>query len=380
MWLIGSCVALSRLGFAVWQGQMLSRRFMPVIFNGATLSRSVTIVRSKGVSAPFVFGFLKPVIVVPGDFSLDLANLETRVILEHEIAHIVRGDLWVNLAQRLILALLWWCIPLYWINRQIGAERENLCDARATAQTKQNLPNADNTARMLAGALLRFAEQKSHVDTPALAIGIHANLRPEAKLLARRIQLLCDNNPVPQLPKKLFLSTTLAVPMTLLMLSIVTPRASAENPQALQTEGIVSLQKTTGHREEARIKKTTKPAPHANIVTGRMTSKYGVLRKHLNNKFHNGIDIANKTGTPIYAPADALVIEATDTYKNTTKWGKVVVIETRRTNGINGNVQTVFAHLDGYSVDPGQTIKAGDIIGQVGNTGKSTGSHVHIAT
>lgn len=365
IWLTGSCLALSRLGFAVWQGKALSSKFIPVhLKNPANLSRPVTIVRSSDVSAPLVFGLLKPIIVVPEDFSLNLDTLESRIVLEHEIAHIVRGDLWVNLAQRTVLALLWWCLPLYWINRQVGAERENLCDALATAHIKQSLPNADNPARMLANALVRFAEQKSQMNTlPILAIGIH----PHAALLARRVQLLCDSNPVPRLSKNLTLSTSLAVPVTLFMLSTITPRALADSPPPLADDPAISSPYTPNEH-------TPLPVDTVKIVQGRLSSIYGLVRKRFDGKMHTGIDIANKLGTPIYAPADGRVVEATDTYKNSTKWGKVVVIETA------GGVQTVFAHLNNYFVSTGQTIKAGEQIAQMGNTGKSTGPHVHLET
>jgi len=116
------------------------------------------------------------------------------------------------------------------------------------------------------------------------------------------------------------------------------------------------------------------PEKHTKIVTGRMTSKFGTVRKKFGGKMHKGIDIANNIGTPVFSPQDALIIQAADTYKESTKWGKVVVIETK------GGVQTIFAHLDGYSVSAGQTIKAGTQIGQMGNTGNSTGPHVHIGT
>jgi murein DD-endopeptidase MepM/ murein hydrolase activator NlpD len=365
-WLTGSCLAFSRLGFAAWQGKALSRRFIPVhLKKSANLSRPVTIVRSTDVCAPLVFGLLKPKIVAPVDFSLNLDTLETRIVLEHEIAHIVRGDLWVNLAQRTVLALLWWCLPLYWINRQVGAERENLCDALATAHIKQSLPNADNPARMLANALVRFAEQKSQMNTvPILAIGIH----PHAALLARRVQLLCDSNPVPLRSKKLTLSTSLAAPVTLFMLSTITPRALADSPPPLAGDPVISSPYTAD-------KHTPLPADTVKIVQGRLSSVYGLVRERFDGKMHTGIDIANKLGTPIYAPADGRIVEATDTYKNSTKWGKVVVIETA------GGVQTVFAHLNGYFVSTGQTIKAGEQIAQMGNTGKSTGGpHVHLET
>ena len=366
IWLAGSFVALFRLAMAARQGRTFSRGFIPVSFNNSLLSRTVTIMRSSDISAPLVFGLLQPTIIVPKTYALDLSNPETRVILEHEIAHIVRSDLWVNLAQRIVLAILWWCLPLYWINRQIGAERENLCDALATAHIKQTSPSTDNPARMLASALVRFAEQKSQMRTPVLAIGIH----PHAKLLARRVKRLCDSRPVPKLSKKTLLSTSLAVPVTLLMLSMVTPRALAHPPDKFSLPGEPEVTSPQG----VPIKETPKLAAHTTIVKGRLTSPFGLTRAKFGNKVHTGIDIANQSGTPIYAPADGVIIEATDRYKNGTKWGKVVVIET------GGGVRTVFAHLKSYDVTAGQTVKAGDQIAQLGNTGKSTGSHVHIET
>jgi len=371
IWLTGCLVSLSRLGFAAWQGRKLSRGCIPVqLKNANVLSRKVTIIRSPTVRAPLVMGFLTPMIAVPLNYQLNLDNPETRVILEHEIAHIARYDLWTNLAQRLVLAVLWWCLPLYWINKQIGAERENLCDAIATMRTQKTLPSADNPAHILAHALVRFAEQKSNIQTPAqipiLAIGIH----PQAKLLARRVQRLCDSAPVPQLSRKLLLATSLAVPLTLLMLSVVTPRALAKD----LPKSTLNVDKPVTFMQNAFGKATPLPDRTIVIVQGRLTSKYGVVRKRLDSKMHTGIDIANKLGTPIYAPADAHVVEATDIYKNNTNWGKVVVIETA------GGIQTVFAHLNNYNVVAGQSVKAGDQIGQLGNTGKSTGPHLHIET
>lgn len=372
IWLAGCIVALSRLGLAARQGRKLSRQCIPVhLKNAAILSRKVTIMRSTAVQAPLVFGLLNPTIVVPMHFQLNLDNPETRIILEHEIAHIARNDLWTNLAQRLVLTVLWWCLPLYWINRQIGAERENLCDAVATSRIQQTLPSTDNPARMLAKALVQFAEQKSNMQTPILAIGIH----PQAKLLARRVQRLCDSSPVPRLSKKLTLSTILAVPLTLLMFSAVTPRALASSPPKnipLADKPIISALPPATELAPLPPKPVT-IVPVA-IVQGRLTSKYGVVRKQFSSKMHTGVDIANKPGTPIYAPVDARIIEATDTYKNSTKWGKTVVIETA------GGVQTIFAHLKNYNVTVGQTVKAGAQIAQVGNTGASTGPHVHIET
>jgi murein DD-endopeptidase MepM/ murein hydrolase activator NlpD len=83
--------------------------------------------------------------------------------------------------------------------------------------------------------------------------------------------------------------------------------------------------------------------------------------------FHNGIDIENKKGTPVQAVTDGKVIFAA--YKGNS--GRLVIIQ--HSNGY----QTIYAHLDNIKIKKGNYVKKGDIIGTVGNTGVSTGPHLH---
>lgn len=83
---------------------------------------------------------------------------------------------------------------------------------------------------------------------------------------------------------------------------------------------------------------------------------------------HNGVDVAAPTGTPIVAPADGVValVHADMFYT-----GKTVMID----HGLG--LTTVYAHMDSISVIEGQVLNQGDPIGTVGNTGRSTGAHLH---
>lgn len=513
---------------------------------------------------------MRPVILVPKDFNLDLSQPKIRVVLEHEIAHITRHDIWTNLAQKFVLALLWWCLPLHWVNTQIGIEREKLCDDMAAQKTGQG--------KSLARALLDLAE--AHIQTsppllapPLLAIGI----QPRKSQLAERVVRLYKGTPMTKLSKKLLLTTSLVVPFALSAIALSTPRAYAHNPlhkiisfkedakgeitkeqfalykavmdqdtntvsQLLATKStspnftwrgegtllieavrnqdlamvkllvenacdpnltlkgdgsplisasargydeigryllnhgasvnvssegdgnpliaaaarnqlatvklllaynadinaIVRADETPlinaaqrGHLEMAKLlvengadvslgawadhyngaarewrtpfgeatkhkhtevaqylasqgasekdglppKITYNPMPSHKMVEGRISSRFGVVRKNVANGVrHKGIDIANKIGTPIYAPADGLIREAATSYSEGPKWGSVVVLETE------GDVRTLFAHLHDFTVRTGDVVKAGDLIAHVGNTGVSTGPHVHIQT
>ena len=85
-------------------------------------------------------------------------------------------------------------------------------------------------------------------------------------------------------------------------------------------------------------------------------------------QFHRGVDIGVPTGTAVYAAMDGLVTTAAyDSY-----YGNYVVIED------DAGYCTKYAHMDALSVSAGQAVKHGDGIGTTGNTGSSTGSHLHI--
>ncbi len=84
---------------------------------------------------------------------------------------------------------------------------------------------------------------------------------------------------------------------------------------------------------------------------------------------YNGVDLAAPIGTPIYAAADGTVIISRTGYNG--GYGTYVVVS--HPNG----TQTVYAHMSKIAVRVGQNVEQGQIIGAVGNTGKSTGPHVH---
>ena len=100
-----------------------------------------------------------------------------------------------------------------------------------------------------------------------------------------------------------------------------------------------------------------------------VSSYYGYRKNPVtgNEEFHRGVDIAVPTGTTVYAAHDGTVTAAAyDSH-----YGNYVVIE------IDGYT-TKYAHMDSISVGAGQTVEKGTVIGTTGNTGSSTGSHLHI--
>lgn len=100
-----------------------------------------------------------------------------------------------------------------------------------------------------------------------------------------------------------------------------------------------------------------------------LTSSFGVRSDPFNGRRarHNGIDIPGPIGTPIFATADGTVGRA----QRLGGYGNYVEIE-------HGTaIQTRYGHLSAIAVTSGQRVRRGDIVGYMGSTGRSTGSHLH---
>ena len=108
-------------------------------------------------------------------------------------------------------------------------------------------------------------------------------------------------------------------------------------------------------------------------VPGEITSPYGPRRHPVfgYRSIHDGIDIGGACGSPIYAAAKGVVVE---TYFNKA-YGNRIIIDHGFRKGVS--VATISNHMSGYAVEAGDEVKRGQIIGFVGNTGWSTGCHLH---
>ena len=102
---------------------------------------------------------------------------------------------------------------------------------------------------------------------------------------------------------------------------------------------------------------------------GYVTSRY----KFRKRRPHKGIDIGVNRGDAIYAAFDGVVRAALPT-KMTGGYGNVLVI--RHLNGL----ETYYGHLSSYVVGSGDVVRAGELIGYGGSTGRSTGPHLHFET
>ena len=106
------------------------------------------------------------------------------------------------------------------------------------------------------------------------------------------------------------------------------------------------------------------------VKTAAFTSGYGVRSDPFRGAaaMHAGIDLSGPLGTPIYATADGTVTTAE---WNNGGYGNLVKIDHGR------GIETRYGHLSAYIVSPGQRVTRGQLIGRMGSTGRSTGSHLH---
>lgn len=110
-------------------------------------------------------------------------------------------------------------------------------------------------------------------------------------------------------------------------------------------------------------------APNLWPVEGRITGSFGERIDPFNGEgaFHRGVDIHADYGSPIIAPADGTVVFAAQE----SGYGRLVQID----HG-HGFI-TRFGHMSAFAVVSGQDVHRGDIIGYVGQSGRSTGPHLH---
>ena len=106
------------------------------------------------------------------------------------------------------------------------------------------------------------------------------------------------------------------------------------------------------------------------VKTADFTSSFGVRSDPFGRgaAMHAGIDLAGPIGTPIYATADGIVTESA---YNSGGYGNLIKLDHGR------GIETRYGHLSAFTVRAGERVKRGQVIGRMGSTGRSTGSHLH---
>ncbi len=137
--------------------------------------------------------------------------------------------------------------------------------------------------------------------------------------------------------------------------------------QASLEEKKVSLESLLGELDEHN--RRLRATPSIRPTHGTITSGFGHREDPVTGggSFHSGVDISNSHGTPVYATAYGRV--SSTSYRG--GYGNMIVID----HGYG--YQTCYAHLSSFAVSENQQVSRGQVIGYMGRTGRTTGTHLH---
>ena len=141
------------------------------------------------------------------------------------------------------------------------------------------------------------------------------------------------------------------------------PNAVIGSPRPAVATSKAAVEPSAGHSDDAI--KVDHPLNSAYRVSGRYGNRIHPV--HRVRKFHKGIDLACKSGTPVYAFATGKVAKVA----YSTTYGNYILINH------GGSFQTRYAHLSSVHVRQGDVVSIREHIGRVGSTGMATGPHLH---
>jgi len=211
VWLLGVSALSLRL-FVGWVGLRRLRRRqtepLPSAIGSAVerlrcvlrLSARVGVLGTRAIAEPVAFGLIRPVVLLPVSLLTQCPPDVLEAMIAHELAHIRRHDLWINLFQRVVEILLFYHPAVRWASNRMRAERELCCDDLAVAATGRRVEYAE--------ALVRLSQTNIAGTVPLLGTGLFGR-----KLtIASRVRRVLQMPPSPQQGR-----LWLAGPMSLLL-------------------------------------------------------------------------------------------------------------------------------------------------------------------
>ena len=180
-------------------------------------------------------------------------------------------------------------------------------------------------------------------------------------------------------PKPFFLSRTLTNLGLGKSATVLVDQDEVQQQKQLLDELDQCLQKATHDRAEitdhynAKLQQLKQTPSIRPLLTGRMTDRFGMRMDPLVERvmYHTGIDFSAPRGTQVFASADGIVREVAARPRVGSAYGRFVLID----HGFGR--ETRYAHLEDIHVRVGQAVSRHMLIGSVGDSGRSTGPHLH---
>lgn len=281
--------------------------------------------------SPFIFGGRQPVLMLPA-YYWQFNNQQRALLLAHEIQHWQRRDPWQLLGWRMVVAVCWFNPALRYVERLFGQAVELTVDRHVLAAQ----PEQAQLYGLTLISSLKLCQQQAH---PGLASFIQRS-GDESGYRLRLAALFQTNQPNILLRRGL--------PPLLLSLALGL------------NFGCSVLQGQLGPSGQWQLP----------VAQSKVNSGYGTVSAIRQNRPHQGIDFDGNRGDPVFASHDGVVVIA-DNQSLHPRFGNIVLLDHGQ------GYQTLYAHLDSFSVQSGTRVRAGQQIAAVGASGVATGPHLH---
>lgn len=320
---IGTCLFSTRLLISIFKIYQLKKNSQKINIDGILVFAST-------ISNPFSYFNW---IFIP---KTQIENIST-LIVKHEATH-------VKLRHSIDLLITELFVIMFWFNPLVYFYRKSLKSIHEFQADQGVLDTTIKTSDYL--KLILDSIQKTYQE--------HSYSYFNNPIIKKRIKMITKAK-----SKKLLTAKYLLVVLGAALLSVAfaKPQLNSVSPENLNTKVLP-------------IAEPPSIFPIKEWSQDNITSTFQQkIRQPITGEIviHQGIDIRALKGTPIIATADGIIVKA-DAEGD---WGNLIVIS--HADGY----QTRYAHLDGFNVIKDQSVKKGEVIGYVGNTGLSKGSHLH---
>lgn len=231
LWLAGVVILSARSGCEWWALRRLCRDAHPLPAQWVEQLRILSLRMGVGgrvearesanVKTPMLFGWLRPVILLPAGLVLRLPREQVIPILLHELAHVRRLDYLFNLAELSVLTLLYYHPAVHWLARRLTQDRELACDAMVLAAGANRIDYAAALAQL---AREQRAQHRPHTPRFALAAAAGLLLERIGRIVGSPTQP--SSSGIARKPSWPVLMTVVAVAVTAIAISSATIQRS----------------------------------------------------------------------------------------------------------------------------------------------------------
>lgn len=333
------------------------------------VNKRIALVKSKDVLSPSLYGFFRPCVLLPVDIENKLNEGELRHVMLHELAHVKRKDIAIYWVTGFV-KIIHWFNPVVWYGfYQMRQDGEVACDALVLSYI------GDEERISYGETIIHSLENMRKTFQPAGVAGVYGS----KSQLKRRI------NMISKFEKNTYKLSIASMIVLLLVGGVFLTGAKVSSAEALLNESNqvqVDLLNEPNQEQSDLTKETSTPVDLKASGLGEeaafswpvpdstsVTTPYG-KRKHPvtgEEKMHTGIDIEAEEGMTIIAASDGTVVQAGELGG----YGQAIIIDH------GDGIATLYGHCSEMLVEEGSTVKAGESIGTVGNTGLTTRPNLH---